>query len=240
MPFNLWHIKTENAMRIQLVLSPNIQPVPFSYLPDLRHALHKWLGPNDLHDDLSLYSLGWLKGGEKIGRSLYFPQGATWNLGFYNSDLGWELAKGIIKDKHLAYGMTVEKALEVPTPRFESPMRFAVDGAVLVRDSRPDGSRECILWNDIRSDVLLTQTLIKKMKKAGLAENHQQIKVRFDRSYAKAREKVMTAKRVEGGKDIQHKASVCPVIVEGTPEAIEFAWLVGVGDLTGSGFGALV
>lgn len=227
-------------MRIQLVLSSNIQPVPFSYLQDLRSALHNWLGPNDIHDDLSLYSLGWLKGGEKVGRSLYFPQGATWNLGFYDSDLGWKLAEGIIKNKNLAYGMSVEKALEISHPGFESPMRFAVDGAVLVRDTRADGSRECVLWNDIRADVLLTQKLIQKMKKAGLDERHQQVKVRFDRSYTKAREKVMVAKRVPNAKDIEHKANVCPVIIEGTPEAIHFAWLVGVGDLTGSGFGALI
>lgn len=227
-------------MRIQLVLSPNIYPVPFSYLQDLRFALHSWLGPNDIHDDLSLYSIGWLKGGEKAGRSLNFPQGATWNLSFCDSDLGWELAKGILKNKKLAYGMTVEKALEVPTPRFESSMRFAVDGAVLVRDKRADGSRECILWNDIRSDILLTNKLIQKMEKAGLDPKHRVVKVRFDRSYTKAREKVVTAKRMAEGKDIQHKGSVCPVIVEGTPEAIEFAWFVGLGDLTGSGFGALI
>jgi CRISPR-associated endoribonuclease Cas6 len=227
-------------MRIQLVLSPNIHPVPFSYLQDLRFALHSWLGPNDIHDDLSLYSIGWLKGGEKLGRGLHFPQGATWNLGFYDSDLGWELAKGILKNKKLAYGMIVEKVLEIPTPQFESPMRFGVDGLVLVRDKRDDGSRECILWNDIRSDILLTDRLIQKMKKAGLDSKHHAVKVRFDRTYIKARDKVMTAKRMAGGKDIQHKGSVCPVIVEGTPEAIEFAWLVGLGDLTGSGFGALI
>ncbi len=227
-------------MRIQLVLSPNLRAVPFSYLQDLRFALHNWLGSNDIHDDLSLYSIGWLKGGEKVGRSLNFPNGATWNLSFYDSDLGWKLAKGIIKNKELAYGMTVEKVLEVTAPRLESPVRFAVDGAVLVRDNRADGSRECILWNDIRSDVLLTDKLIKKMKKAGLDSAHQSVKVRFDRTYTKAREKVMVAKRMEGGKDIQHKGSVCPVIIEGTPEAMYFAWLVGVGDLTGSGFGALI
>lgn len=227
-------------MRIQLVLSPNIKPVPFSYLPDLRQALHTWLGPNDIHDELSLYSIGWLSGGEKIGHHLHFPQGATWNLGFYDSDIGWELAKGIIKDKHLAYGMVVEKALEINQPRFQSPTRFAVDGAVLIRDNRSDGSRECVLWNDIRSEVLLTEKLIQKMKKAGLDERHYAVKVRFDRSYEKAREKVMVTKRIPNAKAIEHKGSVCPVIIEGTPEAIQFAWLVGVGELTGSGFGALV
>jgi CRISPR/Cas system endoribonuclease Cas6 (RAMP superfamily) len=29
------------------------------------------------------------------------------------------------------------------------------------------------------------------------------------------------------------------VVVTGTPEAVQFAWTVGVGELTGSGFGAL-
>ena len=227
-------------MRIQLQLSPNTEPVPFSYLPDLRHALHTWIGPNDFHNGMSLYSLGWLKGSVKIGRYLHFPEGATWNLGFYDSDLGWELAKGIIRDKHLAYGMTVKKALEMPDPKFESPTRFTVDGAVLIRDKDAEGKRECVLWNDIRADVLLTEKMIQKMKKAELDEKHQDVRIRFDRTYAKATEKVMVAKRMPGGKDIKHKASVCPVIVEGTPEAIRFAWLVGVGELTGSGFGALV
>ncbi|RMF43851.1 MAG: CRISPR-associated protein Cas6, partial [Bacteroidetes bacterium] len=30
-----------------------------------------------------------------------------------------------------------------------------------------------------------------------------------------------------------------PVILTGTPEALTFAWTCGVGELTGSGFGAL-
>jgi len=227
-------------MRIQLQLSPNTEPVPFSYLPDLRHALHTWIGPNDFHNEMSLYSLGWLKGGVKIGRYLHFPEGATWNLGFYDGDLGWELAKGIIRDKHLAYGMTVKKALEMPDPKFESPTRFTVDGAVLIRDKDAEGKRECVLWNDIRADVLLTEKMVQKMKKAGLDEKHQDVRIRFDRTYTKATEKVMVAKRMPDGNDIRHKASVCPVIIEGTPEAIHFAWLVGVGELTGSGFGALI
>jgi CRISPR-associated endoribonuclease Cas6 len=227
-------------MRIQLQLSPNSKPVPFSYLVDLRTALHTWLGPNEIHDELSLYSLGWLTGGEKIGKNLYFPNGATWNMGFWNDDLGWDLARGIVKDKYLAYGMNVEKAIELPNPKFKTPTRFAVDGAVLIRDSRADGSRECILWNDIRSDVILTQKLVLKMQKAGLDSAHHEVRVKFDRSYTKAREKVMVVKRIVGQRDIQHKGSVCPVIIEGTPEAIRFAWTVGIGELTGSGFGALI
>ncbi|WP_460879488.1 CRISPR-associated endoribonuclease Cas6 [Pontibacter rugosus] len=40
-------------------------------------------------------------------------------------------------------------------------------------------------------------------------------------------------------KGVDHKCSSCPVVVEGTPSITRFAWLVGIGELTGSGFGAL-
>jgi hypothetical protein len=39
---------------------------------------------------------------------------------------------------------------------------------------------------------------------------------------------------------IGNKASFCPVVVEGTPEQVGFAWKVGVGNSTGIGFGALI
>jgi CRISPR/Cas system endoribonuclease Cas6 (RAMP superfamily) len=51
--------------------------------------------------------------------------------------------------------------------------------------------------------------------------------------YPHARDKVATVKGTD------HKGSICPVVVEGTPEAVQFAWTVGAGELTGSGFGAL-
>jgi CRISPR/Cas system endoribonuclease Cas6 (RAMP superfamily) len=47
-------------MRLHLYLSPNERPVPFDYQHYLTGAFHKWLGANDLHDRLSLYSLSWL------------------------------------------------------------------------------------------------------------------------------------------------------------------------------------
>jgi len=82
--------------------------------------------------------------------------------------------------------MNLEKALEMPIPKFDTSTRFAVDGAVLIRGSRPDGSRGCVSWNDIRSDVILTQKLVQKMQKAGLDAHHHAVRVKFDRSYTKA------------------------------------------------------
>lgn len=47
-------------MRLHLRLSPNTTPVSFDHLHQLTGALHKWLGENEVHDELSLYSFGWL------------------------------------------------------------------------------------------------------------------------------------------------------------------------------------
>ncbi|MGN9307593.1 CRISPR-associated endoribonuclease Cas6 [Enterococcus faecium] len=55
----------------------------------------------------------------------------------------------------------------------------------------------------------------------------------FDRTYYAAKTKLVYYK------NIGNKTSICPVIIEGTPEQIAFAWNVGVGNSTGIGFGAL-
>lgn len=220
-------------MRLQLLLSPNTEPVPFNYLHQLTGALHKWLGRNDLHDGPSLYSFGWLQGGEKIGKSLYFLENARWAVSFHDESRAWQLARGILKDPSLAFGMEVKKALEMPLPAYKDQAYCKVDGMVLARQKRPDGSRAYLLWDDPKADEVLTGQLRQKLTRAGFGNEHLQATVRFDRSFEKARSRCTTIKGVT------HKGSECPVIITGTPEAIRFAQLVGVGDLTGSGFGAL-
>lgn len=221
-------------MRLQLHLSPNTEPVPFNHLHQLTGALHKWLGPNNIHDGMSLYSFGWLRGGEKVGKYLHFTFGATWTISFYHSEQAWELAKGIIKDDKLAFGMTVTKALEVDQPIFPNRCTFLLDGIALARQAREDGTREYLLWDNPITDQVLTNILQKKMDKAGFDNKHLDVSIAFDRTYLKAKSKLVEIK------GIKHKGSSCPVIIEGTPEAIDFAWKVGVGELTGSGFGALL
>ena len=38
---------------------------------------------------------------------------------------------------------------------------------------------------------------------------------------------------------IKNRASLVPIVIEGTTEQITFAWSVGLGNSTGIGFGAL-
>jgi CRISPR-associated endoribonuclease Cas6 len=223
-------------MRIQLKLSSNTQLVPFNHLHQLTQRLHHWLGPeNSLHDGLSLYSFGWLRGGERVGNGLWFPQGATWNVSFHNSEQGIQLAKGILADRNAFFGMQVDKALEMPYPSFSEMQIFKVDGAVIARKKRDDNTKEYLLFDNPEADAALTRILRKKMITAGFSQDEaESTLVKFIREIeGKPRIRKLTIKGID------HKGSSCPVIVEGTTSSTRFAWLVGIGELTGSGFGAL-
>jgi CRISPR-associated endoribonuclease Cas6 len=225
-------------MRLNLTLSPNTERVPFTHLHRLTGTLHKWLGPeNELHDGPSLYSVGWLNGGHAENGALAFPEGAHWRLSFYDDGAAKAALEGVLRDPSVFAGMRVTEAQQQTTPAFSGGYRFAVDAPVVARRRREDGSREYLLYDDERADDALTHTLRGKMATAGLDVDPASVRVRFDRGYSGADTKLATIEK--GGHAIKHKGSVCPVIVEGPPAAARFAWNVGVGELTGSGFGAV-
>ena len=228
-------IEPPTTMRLQLILTPNTQPVPFDHLHCLTGAIHKWLGPdNALHDGLSLYSFGWLRGGESRGDKLAFPKGATWNISFYDNDHARLLLKGILAESTVAFGMDIFEVREVAPPDFQEQHSFMTDGsAVVIRQKRADGSREYMLWDNPATDDALTQSFRRKLTTAGFSGSDLDATVAFDRRYDAARTRKIAIK------GISHRGSECPVLITGTPDAQYFAWTAGLGELTGSGFGAL-
>jgi len=222
-------------MRLQLHLTPNTEPLPFDHLHQLTGALHKWLGPNnDQHDGLSLYSFGWLRGGESRNGALRFPRGAQWNVSFFDDEKARQLLAGMLRAPSVAYGMNILEIREVAPPPFRVVQPFATDGsAIVLRQKRPDGSRAYLLWDDPTTDEALTHSFRRKLMAAGFAGDDPAVRVYFDRNYPGARTRKITIK------GIHHRGSECLVVVEGPPDVQEFAWTVGLGELTGSGFGAL-
>jgi CRISPR-associated endoribonuclease Cas6 len=219
-------------MRLNLKLSPNTDPVPYDHLHQMTGALHRWLGWNDVHDTLSLYSFGWLRGGKARDKQLFFPGGASWSVSFYDHTLAKKMIQGIMQEPEAFYGMQAIEIREQAAPSFGGHYRFKTDGGhIVVRRKRPDGGREYLLWEDEAADAALTRLLQRKMEAAGFTD--RDVQVRFDRSYSRPRTKLSTIK------DVSHRGSECPVVGEGSQEAVRFAWLVGLGEMTGSGFGAL-
>jgi CRISPR-associated endoribonuclease Cas6 len=221
-------------MRLHFTLSPNAQPVPFAYQYLLVGAFHKWLGaPNDLHDALSLYSLSWLDGGHMKRDALEFPRGAHWFISFHDERLAERLVNAALNDPELFCGMRVGRIEQQAPPRFGTKMSFRTASPVLVRKKTDDGTIKHLIYSDAEADEVLTATLCHKMDVAGLADEHKQVRISFARDYKGAKTKLVTIK------DIHNRASACPIHIEGTPEALQFAWNVGVGHSTGSGFGFL-
>ena len=126
--------------------------------------------------------------------------------------------------------MIVKEIVLQKTPEFQTGKLFTVNSPVLVREL-VEKEQKHILFSELKSDEILTNTLKSKLLKAGLDD--EGVSVFFDRTYPQAKTKLVNYR------NIGSKANICPVIIEGTPEQIGFAWNVGVGHSTGIGFGAL-
>ncbi len=218
-------------MRIYLHLTPNRELVPFNYQESLVGAFHKWLGQNELHDDISLYSLSWLSGGQLRGKGLDFPNGSTFFISAPSPDLLASLMDGLFKGHHIRWGMEVDEVTIQRTPQFGSRQRFLAQSPILIKRKRVNGKHHQFYFpKDAEANDFMTETLQQKLAKNGIPTD---VKVYFDPEYRNPKSK----KTRYGGIDI--KGTLCPVIVEGDPRAVAFAWEVGIGNSTGIGFGAL-
>ncbi|NJL77345.1 MAG: CRISPR-associated endoribonuclease Cas6 [Saprospiraceae bacterium] len=219
-------------MRIYLQLSANREIVPFNYQQSLVGAFHKWLGENELHDDISLYSLSWLSKGIPKKGGLDFPNGTTFYISSPMEDLHQKAVSGIFKDQHIRWGMHVKEVILKVTPDFGERQQFKAQSPILIKRQLADEKYHRYFFPDHElADTYLTETLQHKLQRFQFPTD---VQVRFDRDYPKP----IIKKNAFHHIDI--KATLCPVIVEGHPRAVQFAWEVGVGNSTGIGFGALV
>ena len=226
-------------MRLHFQLSPNHQTVPFDYPHFLTGAFHRWLGDNELHDGLSLYSLGWLQGGRGRGNGLSFSDGARWFVSAPDTQLGDDLLARVVSGAQsspsVCCGMEVGQISVERTPEFGPKRVFRADSPIFLRGEKSgDEAEPHLIYSDDRADAALTRALHKKLLAAGLTEHVEGASVRFDRSFKSPKTRLIqigqTKKRV----------NVCPVVVEGSETAVRFMWNVGAGHLTGCAFGSLI
>ncbi len=223
-------------MRIVVTLTPNNRPVPFQYPQHLLGKIHKWIGENDYHDEISLYSFSWLQGSQKKGDFLDFKKGAEWFISSHNMPFIQELVKGVFQNNYVEYGMEAKKIEFRETPQFATKELFWLGSPVFLKRNEIDTQTEKqhqkhYLYTDTIANELLTDTLQTKLKKAGIHDPN--LKVYFDEGYTKAKTKMIRIK------NRNYKTSMCPVIIEGKSESLAFAWNVGIGSNTGMGFGSL-
>ena len=217
-------------MRIYLHTSPNTESVPFNYQPALVGTLHKWLGENEVHDGLSLYSLSWFSHGQKRKNGFHWPLGASFFISSPDQQMIHTLINAVQNDPTIAYGMEVQSMELRVVPQFGSQRTFFAQSPIFIK--RSIGRENKFYFpQDPEADQLLTETLQRKLRAAG--QEDQGVQVAFDRTYRSQRRK---GARYKG---VFNKGTLCPVTVTGSPAAVAFAWQVGVGNGTGIGFGAL-
>ena len=79
--------KNKTNMRIYIRTTPNSSVLPFDYQQKLIGTIHKWLGNNEIHDKISLYSFSWLLGGKMIkNQGFTFSEGANFFVSFYEEE----------------------------------------------------------------------------------------------------------------------------------------------------------
>lgn len=217
-------------MRLNFSLTPNKEIVPFDYQHFLIGAFHKWMGWNKIHDEISLYSLSWLQGAKRIQKGFDFPNGASWFISFWNNNIGKELIKGIMNAPEVCCGMNIREIQMQDEPDFGNKETFKLASPVFIRRYDENQKAVHLTFQCAEASFYLTEILKKKMKTADL---NYEVNVQFDKCYYAPKTKLVRINQIE------NRANFCPVIIEGDPEAIKFAWDVGIGHSTGCGFGSI-
>jgi CRISPR-associated endoribonuclease Cas6 len=219
-------------MRVHIQLSNNREIVPFNYQELQVSKLHYWLGKNIVHDALSLYSFSWLKNGKSVeNKGLNFKNGSQYFISCYDSDLLKTIIKNIQNDNDFGYGMKITSLTLEEEPNINYINRFQVASPVFIK-RQIDGKSKFYYPTDKEANTLLTETLINKLEKAKV--DSKGVKVKFDENYQNT---IIKGTQYKG---VHNKGSICPIIIEGTPEQLAFAWNVGIGNSTGIGFGSLI
>ncbi|WP_176842296.1 CRISPR-associated endoribonuclease Cas6 [Chitinophaga filiformis] len=218
-------------MRLHLQITRSTETVPFNYQHYLTGVLHKWIGPeNEVHDKTSLYSFSWFQQVNTSSHGIRTTDRSSFFISAYDDKLLKRILYGIRLDPVIGFGIKVSGVQITAPPVFSNKEVFRTASPILIK-RRQDNNEKHIEHNDPNASQYLTEALQKKLAIAGLPG--EGLRVAFDAAYPSPRTKIIKYK------EIGNRVNICPVIIEGTPEQIEFAWHVGVGNSTGIGFGAL-
>lgn len=218
-------------MRIYLKLSKEDKSIPFNYQELLTGVIHKWIGKNnDIHGKAGHYSFSWIQntGANKKGISL--KDDAYFFIGTYEESLLKQIVKGVLEDPVMFHGVKVIDVQIKNIPKFNSFEKFLMASPVLLK-MKDENRIKHITLEDDNFEQVLTESFKNKLEKANL--NPEGVSIRLNPETNFRQTKLVTYK------GIKNKTSLAPIIIEGTPEQIAFAWCVGLGNSTGIGFGAL-
>jgi CRISPR-associated endoribonuclease Cas6 len=217
-------------MRIYLKIKAKGIRIPYNHQHLLTGTIHKWMGRNDEHGKLSFYSFSRLEGAKANKNSLNFENETSFFISASNSELIKKIVSGIQADPTMFSGLKVSEIILQEDPDLSERELFFVASPIFIK-RRVDTKIDHILFNDLRANACLKETLSKKMVEVGIVDDT--FNIAFDKKHSRA-----ASKKVDYN-GIANRASWCNVIIKGKPETKAFIWNVGIGNSTGIGFGAI-
>ena len=222
-------------MRIKINVKSGNGLLQANYMEYVKSALHSWNKCDDFHNSVSLYSLSPLKNIKYVEHDLIQIYNDSYFLiSAHDSTLLLKIIEGIQKNPTICKGLEVDNVQIVNTPRFGNEEYFYLNSPILIKrftESQGKKKNEYVMYDDERANAFLKETLQRKMSIAGI---EGEIDIRFDLDYNKKTERII---KYKGFANI---CSLCPVILKGSSDVIEFAWNVGLGNSTGIGLGNLM
>jgi len=217
-------------MRIHLKIHSGNNIIPFDHQHLLVGTIHKWLGWNELHGNIALFSFSRLEKGENTKDGLKLGKYSTLFFSAHDIEIVKSLIKGIQADPDMFNGLIVSEIKIENDPDLSDRDYFYVASPVLVKRKEGERNRH-FTFNEPESNTWLKESLLTKMKLAGLEDDT--FEIYFDKENSRSSTKLINYK------EIKNRANWCSVIIKGKPESKLFAWNVGVGNSTGIGFGAI-
>lgn len=218
-------------MRIYLKLSKNEKIIPFDYQELLTGVIHKWIGENnEVHGNSGHFSFSWIQNTIASKKGINLKGDAYFFIGTYEESLLKKILKGIIEDPNMFHGVKVSDVQIKNIPNFSVNEKFLMASPILLK-TKEENKINHVTLEDANFEEVLTESFKNKLKKANL--NPEGVSIRLNPQTNFRQTKLVTYK------GIKNKTSLAPIIIEGTPEQIAYAWCVGLGNSTGIGFGAL-
>lgn len=217
-------------MRIHIKIKTSKIIIPFNHQHLLTGTIHKWIGWNNDHGKISLYSFSRLEGAKANKTGLKFESGTSFFVSAVNPDLIKKVIAGIQTDPTMFNGLQVSEIILQEDPDLSERDLFFVASPIFIK-RRVDNNIDHILFQDPRSNACLKETLSTKMKEVGIVD--ATFDIAFDKNHTRA-----ASKKIDYN-GIANRTSWCNVIIKGKPETKAFIWNIGIGNSTGIGFGAI-
>ncbi len=218
-------------MRVYIKLSKNTKQIPFNYQPMLTGVVNKWIGSdNTEHGRSSLFSFSWLQNTKANNNGISISDKSYFFISSFEINFLKEVIKGIIDSPDALYGTRVLDIQIKNTPDFSNCERFFLSSPILLKKRIGDKIKH-MTYLDSEFENMITENFKKKLRYAKIIDKN--VYITIDREYPFSQTKLVDYN------GIKNKTSLVPIIIKGNPEQIKFAWLVGLGNSTGIGFGSL-